>query len=172
MPDIEKRLRRIEDRMAIADLVHAYTFAMDNRDLTWAADLFTEDGRFRSADGVMEAQGRDAICAQYQGRFDALGFNFHITHDQIVEFRSEDVATGMVSGHAEVGRNGQVMVTAMRYHDVYHRCGDGRWRFSDRNIHFFYYLPVEEYREALRGRGRMRAYGDVRDAELPENSWR
>lgn len=169
---IEGRLRRVEDRLAIRELVSAYTFAIDDRDLDRVADLFAEDGRFRSADGVMDAHGRAAICDQFLARFDALGFNFHVTHDQVVEFFASDDATGQVSSHAEVVRAGEAMVTGMRYHDAYRRCADGRWRFADRCIHFFYYLPVADYREALNGRGRMRAYGDVRDAELPESAWR
>jgi uncharacterized protein (TIGR02246 family) len=170
--DLEARIRRIEDRNAISDLISAYTFAIDNRDVDWGVDLFTQDGCFRSADGMMNATGRAAIAEQYRGRFAALGFNLHVTHDQHVTFTAEDEATGLVSSHAEVLRNGETMIAAMRYHDVYRRCSDSKWRFADRNLHFFYYLPVAEYREALAGRGRMRAYGDVRDAELPEGAWR
>lgn len=171
MSDLAIRIRRIEDRQAIGDLISAYTFAMDNRDLDWAMDLFTEDGRFRSADGVMDGRGRAAMADQYRKRYASLGFNFHVTHDQHVSFVSDDEANGMVSSHAEVVRNGEAMVTAMRYHDVYRRCADGKWRFSDRCIHFFYYMPVADYVEALKGRGRMRAYGDIRDADLPEGAW-
>jgi uncharacterized protein (TIGR02246 family) len=172
MSDLASRVQRIEDRLAIESLISAYTFAMDNRDLAWAADLFTEDGCFRSADGVMHAKGREAICAQYRGRYAALGFNLHVTHDRHITFTADDQAKGLVSCHAEVVRNGETMISAMRYHDVYQRCADGKWRFTDRALHFFYYLPVNDYRDALKGRGRMRAYGDIRDAELPENSWK
>jgi uncharacterized protein (TIGR02246 family) len=172
MSELEVRLRRVEDRLAIQELVSAYTFAIDDRDLGRVAALFTEDGRFRSADGVMDARGRAAICEQFRTRFDALGFNFHVTHDLAIEFTGPDEATGQVSSHAEVVRTGEAMVTGMRYHDAYRRCSDGGWRFADRCIHFFYYLPVVDYREALKGRGRMRAYGDIRDAELPEAAWR
>ncbi len=169
---LEERIRRIEDRQALRDLVHAYTFAMDNRDLDWAMNLFTEDGRFRSADGVMDGRGREAMADQYRKRYASLGFNFHVTHDQHVTFKHDDEATGLVSSHAEVVRNGETMVTAMRYHDLYRRCEDGKWRFADRCIQFFYYMPIADYREALKERGRMRAYGDIRDADLPEGIWR
>ena len=172
MNSLEARIRRIEDRQAITDLIHAYTFAMDNRDLDWAMDLFTDDGRFRSADGVMDGCGREAMADQYRRRYAALGFNFHVTHDQHINFTHKDEATGLVSSHAEVVRNGEAMVTAMRYHDLYRRCEDEKWRFADRCIHFFYYMPIADYRKALKGRGRMRAYGDVRDADLPEGIWR
>ncbi|MEG3145275.1 nuclear transport factor 2 family protein [Sphingomonas sp. RT2P30] len=169
---IEARLQRVEAELAITALVHAYSFAMDNRDLASALDLFTEDGRFRSADGVMDAHGHDAIAAQYRGRYAALGFNLHVTHDRTLAFEGPDDATGMVSGHAELVRHGETMVAAMRYHDRYRRGADGRWRFADRCLHFFYYLPVTDYVAALKRRDRMRAYGEPRDAELPEGAWR
>ncbi|OYY70296.1 nuclear transport factor 2 family protein [Sphingomonas sp. 28-63-12] len=170
--DLAARLQRVEDQLAIAGLVSAYSFAMDNRDLDWALDLFTEDGRFRSADGVMDAVGPDAIAAQYRGRYAALGFNFHVTHDRTLAFDGPDAAQGLVSGHAELVRHGDTMVAAMRYHDRYRRCADGRWRFADRCLHFFYYLPVADYVEALKQRDRMRAYAAPHDAELPEGAWR
>ena len=171
MNPLEARIRHIEDRQAISDLIQAYTFAMDNRDLSWAMDLFTPDGRFRSADGVMDGRGHEAMADQFRRRYASLGFNFHVTHDQHITFVNEDEATGLVSSHAEVVRNGEAMVTAMRYHDAYRRCEDSKWRFTDRCIHFFYYMPIADYGEALKGRGRMRAYGDVRDADLPESIW-
>lgn len=169
--DLARRLRAVEDRLAISDLQARYTLAMDDHDLDRAAPLFAEQGRFRSADGVMDAIGREAICDQYRGRFSALRFNFHVTHDHLIELDpvDPDRATGVVSSHAEVVRGGVPMITAMRYTDSYVR-EDGAWRFADRLLRFFYYLPVTDYVAALPTRGRMRAYGDVRDAELPEDT--
>ena len=54
---IEQRLRRIEDRLAIHDLVHLYGFVMDERDLTGLDSLFTEDAHLGSDDGVFDATG-------------------------------------------------------------------------------------------------------------------
>jgi hypothetical protein len=79
-----------------------------------------------------------------------------------------DRATGLVTSHAEVWRNGQAMLTALRYQDEYRRGADGKWRFADRLLTFFYYLPVTEYAEALGDPLRQRAYGDRRPADFPE----
>ena len=165
------RLRRIEDRLDIAQLQARYTIHIDDHDLDRVAELFARDGRFRSADGVMDAQGREAVCEQFRKRFAALGFGFHVTHDHVITLDPEhpDQATGFVSSHAEVVRNGAPMLAAMRYHDRYVR-EDGAWRFADRLLHFFYYLPVADYSAALPTAGRMRAYGDIRPADLPEGA--
>lgn len=169
MSSFEERLRQVEDRLAIADLQARYTIFIDNHDLDKVAPLFATNGRFRSADGVLNAEGREAICEQYRGRFAALRFGFHVTHDHLIDLdpSNPDRATGKVSSHAELVRNGQPMVAGMRYEDVYIR-EEGAWRFADRLLYFFYYMPISEYAAGLTGRDRMRAYGDKRPADLPE----
>lgn len=166
---LSARLRRIEDRLAIRDLQARYTIFIDDHDLASVAPLFAQQGRFRSADGVMDAVGREAICEQYRERFKALRFGFHVTHDHLIDLDEDDPdrATGIVSSHAEVVRNDQPMVTGMRYRDHYVR-EEGVWRFADRLLYFFYYLPATKYIEAMPTPGRMRAYGDIRLADLPE----
>ena len=170
-PTIEDRIRRIEDRQEITDLQARYVLAIDLHDLESIAPLFARGGRFRSADGVMDAVGRDAICDQFRDRFKSLGFGLHVTHDNLVVLdpNDRDRARGTVSSHAEVVRDGRPMIVAMRYADSYCR-EDGVWRFADRVLRFFYYLPIDEYLTAIDTRQRMRAYGDERDADLPESA--
>lgn len=167
--DLSRRLKALEDRQEIAELQARYTIAIDDRDLATVGELFAREGRFRSADGMLDARGRDAVCDQYRGRFAALKFGFHVTHDHVITLSGDDRATGVVSSHAEVVRDGTPMVVAMRYDDAYVR-EEGAWRFADRLLRFFYYLPVAEYAHALPTDGRMRAYGDVRPAELPNTN--
>jgi ketosteroid isomerase-like protein len=170
---VEQRLRRLEDRAQLRELVARYGIAIDDRDIEVIADLFTADGRFRSQDGVMDARGRAAVLEQFRGRFAALKATNHIAHDQILTFGEDpDSADGLVTSHAEVWRNGRALIAALRYRDTYRR-EEGRWRFADRLLSFLYYLPVDEYAEGLGSRLRMRAYGDQRAADYPEGtpSW-
>jgi len=166
---LEDRLRALEDRLEIAEIQARYTLFIDDHDLDEVAPLFAREGRFRSADGVMDATGREAICAQYRERFKALKFGLHTTQDHLIELDANDPdrATGRVTSHAEVVRQGVPMLVGMRYYDEYVR-EEGRWRFLDRLLNFYYYLPASEYVEGLTGRNRMRAYGDARPADLPE----
>jgi 3-phenylpropionate/cinnamic acid dioxygenase small subunit len=57
---VEARLRRLEDRSELRELVARYAIAIDDRDIDAIAELFTADGSFRSQDGVMNATGRFA----------------------------------------------------------------------------------------------------------------
>lgn len=171
---LEERIRRIEDRLEIRELAGRYGFAVDDRNIGELERLFTPEATFRSKDGVMDARGRVAVMEQFRGRFSVLGPSNHFTHDHLIAFGdSPDCATGLVSSHAEVWRNGQALLGSLRYEDVYQR-HEGRWCFSDRLLSFFYYMPVVEYADGLGSRLRMRAYGDQRPADFPEAlaSWR
>jgi SnoaL-like domain len=171
----ERRLHRLEARFAIRELVARYGFVIDDRDLAGIGDCFTRQGSFRSKDGVLNARGRDAVIEQYRGRFAVLGPSNHFTHDQIVRFDDADDghAWGTVNSHAEVVRNGESMLAAMRYADEY-RIEDGAWRFADRYVSFFYYLNVTDYPKLLNDPLRMRAYAQPAPADYPEQlaSWR
>lgn len=171
---LTRRIRVLEDRAALRELVARYGFAVDDRDIEALAQLFTPDAVFRSRDGVMNARGRAAIVEQFHGRFAALKVTNHIAHDQVLQFgENPDLANGLVSSHAEVWRNGQALIAALRYEDSYVRHEDS-WCFAERTLSFLYYLPVEQYREGLGSALRMRAYGDQRPADYPEGlpTWR
>jgi ketosteroid isomerase-like protein len=176
-PTLERRIRRLEDRVEIGELVTRYGLAMDDRDVDAMPSLFTADVRIRSADGAMDACGLDAAIAMFRGRFAVLGPSNHCTHDRLIDFDPQDAdrATGLVLSHAEMQRHGQPMVAAIRYRDVYRRC-DGRWRFAERELSFMYYVPTAEYLDAF-GPGldrRMRAYDRATPADWPEKlpTWR
>ncbi len=72
-----------------------------------------------------------------------------------------------MTGHAEVVRHGEPMLVAMQYEDVFVRDG-GKWKFSEREMGFFYYLPPDRYTEVMRSPNRNLAYGDERPADYPQ----
>ena len=168
---LETRLRRLEDRTEIGELVTRYCLTMDDRDVAAIPGLFSADAVVRSLDGVMNATGRDAIVRMFIGRFTVLGPSNHVTHDRIVRFTDDnpDEASGIVLSHAEMQRKSQPMLTAIRYLDRYRRDA-GQWRFSERVLTFMYYVPTAEYLDAF-GAGidtRMRAYDQAVAADWPE----
>jgi ketosteroid isomerase-like protein len=167
--DFESRMARLEADAAIRGLIARYCFTIDDRDLPAIAELFTEDARVASADGVMDACGIQAIMDQYRGRFAVLGPGAHYMHDVALDFSESDpdVAAGRVSGHAELWRRGQMMVAALRYRDAYRRTPAG-WRFAERIISFLYYVSVEDYPNILAHADRNRAYDNPRPADFPE----
>jgi SnoaL-like domain len=167
--DLAARIRRIEDRQAIADLAVLYGFVMDERVIDAIPRLFTDDATLRSQDGVFGATGIAEIVRTYQGRFDALGPTNHFTHGHVIRFDESDPdrASGLLASHAEVVRNGKAMWVALRYKDTFRRTEQG-WRFSDRLMSYMYYIDVNEYAAALGDTLRVRAYAEPGPADWPE----
>ena len=164
---LESRLAVVEDQIALRDLVARYNFAMDNRDLATARMLFTENASFGSKDGAMRATGIDAIITQFESRFSALGATNHFAHDHVIWFESGTRARGQLSVHAEVWRNEQPQITALRYEDRYEKV-DGLWRFAERLLSFFYYLNIKHYASAMGRLERNMASGTPVAADYPE----
>ena len=66
-PTLEERVRHLEDRVAIGELIARYCLVLDNRDVDAIASLFPPDVRVWSADGVMDARGREAVIELFKG---------------------------------------------------------------------------------------------------------
>ncbi len=174
-PDIIQRLQRLEHREEIRTLAARYTFFVDNRDIAGLETLFAVDASFRSKDGVMAAAGRPAIMDQFRRRFSVLGHGAHYSHDHVIWFGDgdQDHASGLLSSHAELVRNGAPMVAALRYEDAYVREA-GRWLFADRLLSFLYYLKADDYVTSFGSRLRVKAYDTPQEADFPEQlpTWR
>ncbi len=166
---LEKRLLKLEAHDSIRMLVAQYGIAVDDHDLQGLAELFAKQAMFRSKDGVMEAHGREQILEQFIARFAVLGISNHVSHDHIITLDERDMqrAKGLVTSHAELWRNHQAYIAALRYKDLY-VLEDGEWRFGERELAFLYYVPIAEYCDALGSPLRQRAYGDQRPADFPE----
>ncbi len=140
------RIRRLEDRQELADLIARYGPAVDDRDASAIAALFAEDSVFDTVAGVM--RGRDQVVAYYLERLAQFGASFHYPHSQTVEFESEDRARGLVTAHAEMASGSEAFWVALRYHDEYVREG-GRWCFAVRRVQQLYALPLRELMEEM-----------------------
>lgn len=143
---IESRLRRLEDRQELSDLIARYGPAVDDRDGAAIAELFAEDSVFDTVAGVM--RGRDQVVAYYLERLSQFGVSFHYPHTQTVEFDGDDRAHGLVTAHAEMASGNEAFWVALRYHDEYVR-EDGRWRFAVRRVQQLYALPLRELMQEM-----------------------
>jgi uncharacterized protein (TIGR02246 family) len=162
------RIQAIEDRIAIDELVSAYCLAIDERDLERFLALFTDDAVLRHQDGVMRLDGLPAIREYYTQRFAGYGVTFHTPHSRIVDFVSPDQATGVVTGHAEMSQDGELVLAAIRYTDRYRKI-DERWLFAERVLAFWYYMKASELPAGFVDGLRKHYRGERLPAELPES---
>ncbi len=141
------RIRRLEIRAELSDLVARYGLLLDARDWDGAADSFAEAGVLGFHGG--EVAGREALRRFYATRVGAFEFTFHYPHAPVFEITGEDRATGTVTGHAEHGTDGTCLLAAVRYEDEY-VLEEGRWRFASRRIHSRYFLDWPEFATSFR----------------------
>lgn len=167
---LERRIERIESRFAIEELISAYCVACDEHDIPRLGALFTEDAVYESPSGVMRSAGREEIIEMFVRAFRVRGPGYHWTHDLFIRFDEDnpDAARGTVSSHAETSVNGVASLAAMKYDDEYRHL-DGQWLFAHRSIRFLYYVPAENYLQALKKRKRLCFEGDWFEADYPEN---
>lgn len=166
--DLEARVRVLEDRFALQDLVHRYGVAMDERDLDAVAAMFADDAVFVHPAGT--ATGGREITEAYRGRLKNYTTTYHYAHTQGVTFTGPVSADGLVTGHAELSIDGRSYLVALRYHDRYVRT-DAGWLFLERRQRFTYVLPFDELPTGLGDELRLRWPGtEPAPAHLPDAS--
>jgi ketosteroid isomerase-like protein len=162
---LEQRLRRVEDTLAIRDLVARYAFAIDDRDFDALHELYARDAVFEGS--VETAVGRDAVVDYLRRQMQRYGPTMHSPHIQTIDWGEAGTASGVVSVHAEQALDGTLVIVAFRYYDRY-RFEDGRWRFVERRLKFLYATPAEEWPAIFRTELRRRWPGQpASPAELP-----
>jgi SnoaL-like domain len=166
---VEARLRRIEDRLAIAELVSQYGIVLDNRDYEAVGELFTEDARFWQHVGDTDARTRRGIIEFYRERLGHSGPSYHYPHGHVVTFDDDHRAHGIVSAHAEMGIEGRMILVGLRYHDAYVKGPDNRWRFSERETWFHYFMPADELPSRYSDQIRRTWPGASLPADLPDS---
>lgn len=126
--ELEARLRRLEDRVAIEDLVVSYFLAADGDDLRGVGQSFTDDAVFK-ASGATAATGRQGIIDFIASARTQMGLTVHTPHYAQIRFDGDDVAQGLVGAHLELVLGGSTVYGAVRYVDEYTRTEDG-WLIS------------------------------------------
>lgn len=147
MATLEERVRRLEDRAELQDLVAAYFRAVDDDDYGAVGDSFTEDAEF-VASGFDGDRTRDAVVAFLQAARAGMGQTVHTPNYVQIEFLSDCEATGLVGAHLELGLGEQTYFGAVRYIDLYRRA-EGRWRIARREMKAIHMAPWSQVETSL-----------------------
>lgn len=144
---IEQRVRRLEDRAAINDLIVAYFLAADGDDLEGVRASFANDATFSSS-GAISASGRDSIVDFIQAARGNMGLTIHTPHYAQLSFEGDDAANGLIGAHLELVLDGTSVCGAVRYVDRYVQAGD-RWLIAARDMRTIYIAPWLQVGEAF-----------------------
>jgi hypothetical protein len=137
----EQRLQQLEDRIAIRELIDAYTWCADTRNIQGHMALFTEDTNFevymdeKSPTPTQVVTGRKNLFPV----FDDLNQYFSTMHfnGQSTIQLAEDRATGLTycrAYHLKVPDGvQQLMIAGIRYYDTMVK-QNGAWLFAERKL--------------------------------------
>lgn len=132
--DLRERVRRLEDRAELWELVARYGVAVDDEDYETIGSLFAADGEFAGLAGPTNV-GREQVVDYLRHRNDTDHvLRLHTPTAQFLDELDGDAAAGVVSCYAGLySADGSLRFFAFRYRDRYVREG-GRWRFKHRAI--------------------------------------
>lgn len=147
MAKLEDRIRRLEDRAELQDLVAGYFLAADDDDYLALVDCFTPDAEFVSS-GYDGGAGREGIITFLKDARSGMGATVHTPHYVHLDFQNADEATGTVSAHLELGLGDETFMGAVRYRDAYRR-HEGRWRIARREMKVVHIGPWREVATSL-----------------------
>lgn len=136
-------LLAIADRLALADLVHLYAAAVDDRRFDDVVELFTETAELwlpdppRSLDAVRHHQGRDGVRAAMTALAGLARTEHAIVGEVYAPGADADYALGRITCLAHhftiSGEQASDLVWHLRYDDEYLRTRSG-WRFHGRAL--------------------------------------
>lgn len=169
LANLEKRIRKLEDRSEIQDLVARYFLATDDDDYRTLAQCFTTDVRF-SASGFAGSSGRDTVLAFLKQARAGMDQTVHTIDYAHVKLINEETATGIVTAHLELGLGGTTYFAAVRYIDEYAR-DEGSWKIASREMKAVHVSPWEEVAQSLvRSKNICWPGSDPAASELPRRS--
>ncbi|MGE0774444.1 MAG: nuclear transport factor 2 family protein [Sphingomonadaceae bacterium] len=146
---VDDRIRRLEDRAALDDLVVRYFLAADGDDLKGVGDSFMLDATFASS-GAISATGRQGIVDFIVASRAQMGLTVHTPNYGLYTFGDDnDRATGLIGAHLELVVADQSLFGAVRYQDQYVRTCEG-WLIASRDMRTVYIAPMDELGDAMR----------------------
>ena len=147
MATLEDRVRKLEDRAELQDLIATYFQATDDDDYARLGLCFTSDATF-AASGFSESAGRANITEFLKAARSGMGQTVHTANYAHLSFEGANAATGTVAAHLELGIGEATYFAAVRYLDRYRR-EDGQWRIAHREMRAIHVGPWAEVGTSL-----------------------
>jgi 3-phenylpropionate/cinnamic acid dioxygenase small subunit len=156
--DLIRRVAALEDRYAICELLAHYCSAVDHRDWTAVANLFSRDGR-ADLPGFGQATGRSEIRNLFSHIPDQVQQSWHMVSNEVIELTG-DRARCRSSFDVPLVAGEEACFALGRYEDELVREDQG-WRFAERRLRYFAFSPLHPS-----GWGQQRLPAEMSDADV------
>jgi hypothetical protein len=157
----EERLRRLEDRIELQNLIIRYFIDCDDQDYEDLARLFADDAEYAGGTGPQE------ITEVLRASRSQMGPTIHTPDYMLIEFTEADRASAVIGAHCELARGGTTVFGAARYVGQYVR-GPNGWRIWRKERLWFHVGPWDQVGTSLTADLRVRWPDEPPEAaELP-----
>jgi hypothetical protein len=161
---IEERLRRLEDRIELQNLMLRYFIGCDDDNYEDLARVFADDAEYADGTGPAEIVG---ILRESRSQ---MGATIHTPDYMLIEFADADHASAVVGAHCELARGGTTVFGAARYLPQCVRAPQG-WRIWRMERQWFHVGPWDQVATSLTADLRVRWPDEPPEAaELPAKS--
>ena len=148
-PDLETRMRSVEDELAIRALAARFTDCANERDFCGFADLWSAKAIWEIGPPLpAKAQGVDDIVNMLRRLLTPQKMFMQMTHSGVVTIAGDRATARFVERERGKGEDGSGAPTFYEnlavYNDELIREADGKWRFSHR-IYVYRFLDDSAY---------------------------
>ncbi len=139
-------MKKIEDQLALKNLVDTFSNLADVKDTKAQMNLFTDDAEVISkADGkTFKSKGKKEIEKSFSDYLALFDIVYHLNGQQTVEINGDN-ATGISYCFVTLIGNGKKNQSGVRYHDTYVR-QKGKWLIKKRESDFMF-TTVDDYKK-------------------------
>ena len=139
-------MKKIEDQLALKNLVDTFSNLADVKDTKAQMNLFTDDAEVISkADGkTLKSKGKKEIEKSFSDYLALFDIVYHLNGQQTVEINGDN-ATGISYCFVTLIGNGKKNQSGVRYHDTYVR-QKGKWLIKKRESDFMF-TTVDDYKK-------------------------
>jgi ketosteroid isomerase-like protein len=138
---LEKRVRRLEDIEAIRTLRMRYHYFINEGMFDRMPELFTADAVVDFG-YIAKAEGRDEIAEMYLKIPRNAQLVKQFIHNHMVEVDG-DRGTGVSYLDARYAQNGESLIVATKFDEVYARTAEG-WRIARMEIEMYFSVPITQ----------------------------
>jgi uncharacterized protein (TIGR02246 family) len=142
--DVADRIRVLEDREAIKEVIANYCHGVDKRDKNLFLSLWVEDAEWRIGAPFGDFKGRAQIGDVLEQIWQALPTSEHFTTNVVIDVRGDEAEAMSDVFCTATDSAGRAIMIAATYRDHLVRGSDGRWRFQVRGVKIHYWAPITD----------------------------
>lgn len=143
MPTLEERIRILEDRNEIGNLISHYCRGVDSQDEALFLSIWADAAKWLIGEPLGNPQGLGEIKQTLQAVWEILPESHHFTTNSVINVNGDTADAISDVDCTGTDNKGRAVLIAAKYTDEYHRIAD-TWKITQRRAEILYWAPVTD----------------------------